>query len=304
MLSMKRAVRLSFAFLILALVRASAIDWPEGYVVYEKTQSPDEQYCVLVPSMDAWEKDKSLGETNYLANLKNHHLMGKIRGADYFEHQNHKALQAVWADDSSWCVVEYDERFGFATISILEPKGSSFVQTDIGKQIDKALATAINKQSHDKHRGGGDATTYFRLGADRKLRVRAVSTTDPKQMSEKGGYYALFQGTFDVRSKKWLATDARPLKQDEYDGADTAVSDLDAQLEGTAFATPENKAQWLDERMNEVYAFVRSILPPNRFAKIKQEQVEWLKKRDSASSADGKCKLLEGRIKALQQLVW
>ena len=35
--------------------------------------------------MDAWEKDGSLEETNYLADLKAHQLMGKIRGADYFE---------------------------------------------------------------------------------------------------------------------------------------------------------------------------------------------------------------------------
>lgn len=291
-------------FAIVASANAAGIDWPNGYVVYEKTQSPDERYAILVPSMDAWEKDESLGETNYLADLKIHQLMGKIRGADYFEHQNHKALQAFWADDSSWCVVEYDERFGFASVSILEPKGSSFVQTDIGKQIDKALAKVINKQSHETDSGGGDATSFFRLGADRKLRMRAVSTTDPKQMSEKGGYYALFQGTFDARSKKWVATDARSLNQDEYNGAETAFSDLDADLEGNAFATPENKAQWLDERMNEVYVVVRLILPPARFATVKKEQLEWLKKRDATTSIEEKCKLIQTRIKSLQELVW
>jgi len=34
-------------------------------------------------------------------------------------------------------------RFGFDTISILELKGSGFVQTDIGKQIDKSLKAAV-----------------------------------------------------------------------------------------------------------------------------------------------------------------
>jgi len=47
--------------------------------VRENSESPDGQYGILVASMDAWEKDETLEETNYLANLKNHRLMGKIR---------------------------------------------------------------------------------------------------------------------------------------------------------------------------------------------------------------------------------
>ncbi len=86
------------------------------------------------------------------------------------------------------CIVEYGGRFGFDTISILELKGSGFVQTDIGKQIDKSLEAAIAKQSHDPERSGGDATPHFRIGANRKVRVGTVSTTDPKQLNEKGGY--------------------------------------------------------------------------------------------------------------------
>src|SRR5437016_5305428 len=148
MLSMKRAVRLSFAFLILALVRAPAIDWPEGYVVYENTQSPDERYGILVPTYEASETEGFLTEKNYLADLKNHRLLGKIAGADYFEHQNHRGLKTIWAEDSSWCIVQYDDRFGFDKISIIEPKGSSFIQTDIGKKIDNALGAAISVKSH------------------------------------------------------------------------------------------------------------------------------------------------------------
>ena len=206
--------RLLFAvgcFVFLSATKAAAGDWPDGCVVCENTQSPDERYGILVPSMDAWEKDESLEETNYLADLKAHQLMGKIRGADYFEHQNHRGLQVTWAPNSTWCIVEYDGRFGFDTISILELKGSGFVQTDIGKQIDKSLKAAIAKQSHDPESSGGDATPHFRIGADRKVRVGTVSTTDPKQLNEKGGYYALFHGTFDLRSKKWLMAEAPPL---------------------------------------------------------------------------------------------
>lgn len=288
-----------------SIAATNSIAWPEGYVVYEGTESPDGRYGVLVPTRDSAENDGSLGEKNYLADLKNHRVLGKIRGADYFEHENHRALRVEWALDSTWCVVQYDQRFGFESISILEPKNSMFVQTDLGKEIDKGLGAAISKKSHDSSNGGGDASTYFHADADRQvLEVRAASTTDPKQMNERGGYYALFQGNFDLRSKKWLTTRAQPLTFEEYDAADTAFSTLDEQLEHTSFATPENKADWLDDRMNEVYTLARAVLPPNRFARLKQEQIEWLKKRDAAASIDEKSKLIEERIKTLQELFW
>jgi hypothetical protein len=297
--------RLFFAigcFVILSVTKAAAADWPEGYIVYEESKSPYEKYAILISSLETAENDESAGETNYLADLEKHQLLGKIRGADYFENQNHRGLRVTWAPDSSWCIVEYDGRFGFATISILELKGSSFAQTDIGKQIDKSLTAAIAKQSHDRDVDVVDTTTYFRIDADRKVRVRAVSTTDPKQLQEKGGYYALFRGTFDVRSKKWLMAEARPLTRNEYDGVGDAFGDLE--LDGTTFATEEDKAKALDDRMNEAYLAVRLVLPPTRFAKIKKEQIEWLKKRDATSSVEEKCKLMEARIKALQELLW
>lgn len=288
-------------FLMLALARAGASDWPEGYVVHEGSESPNGQYGIIVP---ADESAVAEGESvNYLANPKTHRVLGKINGSDYFEHQNHASLGVTWADDSGWCVVEYDSRFGFASISIVEPKERSFIETDIGEKIDKALVNVIRNQTHEPDEGAGDGVTYFRLGADRKLRVRVTSTTDPKQLGESGGSYALFQGTYDVRAKKWLATDARSLKRDQYEAADSAFNDLDTMLEHTSFEM-QDKTEWLDERMNEVYVMLRVMFPPNRFARIKQEQMDWLKKRDAASSPEAKNKLIEARIRALQGLVW
>jgi uncharacterized protein len=56
--------------------------------------------------------------------------------------------------------------------------------------------------------------------------------------------------------------------------------------------------------MNKVYSAVQFILPPARFTAVKREQIEWLKKRNAAPSTEEKCKLMEARIKALQELVW
>ena len=60
----------------------------------------------------------------------------------------------------------------------------------------------------------------------------------------------------------------------------------------------------LDKMMNDVYQAVQAVTPPNRFAKVKQEQIAWLKTRDAAQSFEEKAKLTESRIKRLQELLW
>jgi hypothetical protein len=164
MISMRRVAHCSFLagwFAILTLASAAGIKWLEGYVVYENTESPDGRYGILVPSMEAWENNESDTAINCMVDLKHHRVIGKIQGADYFENQNHRGLSVTWADDSSLCVAEYDARFGFDSISILEPKDSSFVQTDLGKKIEQALTAVMVKQLHDKEGGPGDATPHF-----------------------------------------------------------------------------------------------------------------------------------------------
>jgi hypothetical protein len=189
--------RVSIFLLALSLSLAAsrtvaAVDWPDGYVPYGDTQSPDGRYGILVPTYEAWEKDESLEDTNYLADIKNHQVLGKIEGADYFAHQNHRGLKAVWAPDSSWCVAEYDGRFSVDNLSILELKDSTFVQTDIGNRIGKALATAIkSKGDDDRGEASADVGPQFRIEPGRKLRVQAALNTDPKELHLKHARYAV-----------------------------------------------------------------------------------------------------------------
>jgi uncharacterized protein YecT (DUF1311 family) len=287
--------------LALAFSKASAEDWPEGYILHEDSSSPGEQYGIVVPSQDAALNNEADETVNYLANLKTHQLMGKIAGADYFERQNHRSLAVTWADDSTWCIVQYYGRFGFDSISVVEPKGSSFTQTDIGERIQKSLNAVLAKQS-GHHETEGDASVYFRMGPGRKVRVRATTTTNPKSLDTAKTYCALFQGTFDAEAKNWKVMDARSIKAEENDSLQTAYGDLG--IDSMSFSTEEDKAKWLDDRMNEVYQAARLILTPDRFAKVKQEQIAWLKKRDASNSVEEECKLTEAQINALQELVW
>ena len=282
---------------------AAAVSWPEGHVVYENTASPDTRYGVLVPTMEAWEQDESLREANYLADIKNHRVLGKIDKVDYFEHQNHRGLEVFWAPHSSVCVVENDGRYGADSISVLEINDSSFTQTEIGDRIQKSLDGAMKKQAHAPEMTG-DVSPYFRFGTDRKVRVRALSQNNPKQFEDIKTYYALFQGTFDVAAKKWTVIDARSISAEQDDALVTAYGDLEQDLEHTTFQNEEDKAESLDNKMNKVYSAAQFILPAARFTAVKREQIEWLKKRNAAPSTDEKCKLIEARIKALQELVW
>jgi uncharacterized protein YecT (DUF1311 family) len=210
-------------------------------------------------------------------------------------------LEVFWAPDSSFCVVENDGRYGADTISILEIGDSSFIQTEIGERIQKLLDGAMKKQAHGSEMSGY-VSPYFRLGTDRKVRVRALSENNPKQFDNVKTYYALFQGTFDLVIRKWTVTDARPITAEQSAALDWGYQKPD--FENTTFANEDDRAKSLDEQLNKVYQAAKFILPPARFAKLKQEQTEWLKKRDAASSIQAKCELMEARIKALQDWLW
>jgi uncharacterized protein YecT (DUF1311 family) len=292
-------------FVLFALVvtfrTVAAGNWPENYIVHEHSESPDGRYAVLVQSQDAALAEDHDESAVYLADSKAHATLGEIDKVDYFEHQNHRGLEVFWAPDSSFCVVENDGRYGADTISILEMRDSSFVQTEIGERMQKSLDGAMKKQAHDSEMSGY-VSPYFRLGTDRKVRVRALSENNPKQFDNVKTYYALFQGTFDLVAKKWTVTDARSITAEQSAALGWGYQKPD--FENTTFANEDDRAKSLDEQMNQVYQAAKFILPPARFAKLKQEQREWLKKRDAAQTAEEKAKLSEQRIRSLQALLW
>ncbi len=283
---------IALALNLSALEIASAGDWPKDYVVKENSESPDGHYAVLVQSMDAATGQEDNESGVYLADVKSHTALGNIDKVDYFEHQNHRGLEVFWAPDSSYCVVENDGRYGADTISILEIKDSSFVQTEIGDRIQKLLDSEVD----------GDVSAYFRLGTDRKVRVRALSKNNPKQFEEVKTYYALFQGTYDLAAKKWAGTNVRSVTADQSGALEIGYQNPD--FENTTYANEDNRVKSLDEEMNQVYQAARFILPPARFAKLKRKQTEWLKKRDATSSIKTRCELMEKRIRDLQDVLW
>ena len=289
-----------------------AAGWPEGYIVHKGTQSPDDRYGIAVPNVEP----PNGATMNYLADLKSHQVLGEINCGDYFENENHHRLEAVWAPDSKYCVVVYEERFGFGSIAIVEPKRSGLIETQIEERIEKPLKVAAGEE--------GQGSVYFRFAADRKLLVRALYYTgNPKGYDEKTRF-ARFEGTFDFSSGKWTKAEARRIKfpkpdsyldlfddvaaaYSNYTGRDLIVSPdgkVPDDFIGTIVSSDKEKSDYIDRQMNQVYQGVRAVLPPERFEQVRKDQVAWLKKRDVEPSVAGKCQLMEARIKALQDLLW
>ena len=325
-----RVVCLVLVALGLTTVDVTAVDWPEHLTLHEKSRSPDGHYGIVVTTSSHVDDGTTIlmpeeGEkfVDYFAGLQAHRLLGKIKGFEYVEGENHAHLDVDWTPDSKLCIATYWERYGFASAVVLEPKGDSFMQTDVGQHIRKAIDATIRKQSREVR---ADVYPQFYIESGPKIRVYAEASNNPKGLEGIETYYALFQGVFDARSRQWTASSTRALsaKQNEllqtaseasccfesYAVSPEAFKDYPdaeepfAYNEKSVFRSEETKLKYLDERMNDVYKAIHFLLSPGNFSKVKQDQIAWLKKREASNSIAEKCSLTEARIKALQQLVW
>jgi hypothetical protein len=293
------AVQYFFLWLVLETVlpfsSASAGDWPLGYVLDQDSRSPDGHYGITIPRHDPQYDDQTyialpddIQIANYFDDLRANRHLGKIQ-SDYIEGEPHRHLNVFWTPDSRWCVVDCQDRYGFASISILIPKGSHFTETDVGKHIQKALESVIADQPYIE--------PYFRLSTDRKLLVRAVTWTRTE-----APYHGFFEGTYDLNSDKWTASTTRKISSEREDEIQEAYRDYSPD-ELTEFSSDE-KTAYIEQRLNQVYQGVRFVLAPARFAEVKRKQIAWLRARDALGSADEKSTFTQARIKELQDLLW
>jgi len=282
--------------------------WPEGYVIH--STSPDGQFGIVVPGRDLGVNEDGTDFENFVANLKTHQVLGKIEEADYFENQNHRGLHVTWAPDSTACVLTYDGRFGYDTIWLVEIKGSRFTAINIEKHLTKVLASAVGEE--------GSNSAWFRFTPDgKKIVARALTYTgNPKLMDEKTRQ-ARFSGTYDGASKKWILSEARRTKdwdtlssgysvsrcEDVFVAPDGDESKVPPEFSGAFVTSEEEREKALDQELNDVYGAVKLLLPSARFAKLKQEQIAWLKKRD-AIPVGQRSELILARIKALEEFLW
>ena len=145
----------------------------------------------------------------------------------------------------------------------------------------------------------------------------ALTYTGNPKMEDDKTRYARFAGTYDRAARKWIASEAKRTK--DYDVLSGAYSvrsgenifvapngdqgKVPPEFIGLIVKTEEEKEQHLDEEMNKVYKAVRVMLQPALFAKVKQDQIAWLKKRDAIPVGQRSGIIVE-RTKALSEFLW
>jgi hypothetical protein len=280
-----------------ALLEAAGSGWPDGYVIAENSKSPNGRYGVLIPTRDeAGSFDDEDKVPNTLADLKAHKRIAVIRDAHYYQGQNHRDLSVQWTEDSSWCAVVFEGRYGFAAITLIELKSGT--QTDIGEHIQKELDANITAQAGFDSSGYGSAK--FRAGPGQTVLVRATAYTNPKALPDQRNDSAVFLGTFDLAKHRWTRSESKAVG--DFDPFEVAFSDYRGEKQ--SFTSDEDRRQWLDERLNDVYGALRVILSTERFATVKKEQLAWIKRYEAAESASKKCDLLTKRIEELRRYAW
>ena len=274
--------------------------WPEGFELDEEANSPDGNYGVLVPTRDAADDDEEK-IPNKIVDLKSHRILGTIKGAHYFNGQNHHGLDVTWANDYSWCAVNYLGRFGYESITLIDLKDGAFKQAELGAHIEHALGGEVSRQSKGRETGA-NGNPAFNDGPGRQVKIRTTGFTNPKQLSDQLTLGALFSGTYDLATQKWLSSSVRAIDPNITEDLDFAFSC--APMDDSNIASAEDKFKWYDDSLNQVYRALRFLLPPERFAKVKKEQIAWLKTLEAAGSNDAKCKLMRERIGQLRELAW
>jgi hypothetical protein len=290
--------------LLCAATCTFAADWPKGFVVQPYTQSADGRFGILVPDAQA-DEDHGDGpyDLNYLVDIPGHRIIGKVAGADYAHGENHRDLWANWNAASTLCVATYDARFGYDTVQLLELHGDKFSQLELGAFMQKALDRVIAHEAGDPD-AGCEATCHVRFGEDGKIKFRAVGTTNPKRFEDQKSYGALFGGTYDPAANRWSDVVTRSLPANLCDTFYDVYEDPVTSPRINESGTDEQNAESLDSVLNDTYAALRFLLPADQFAKIKAEQIRWLKQRDAIKSLADRNKFVEKRIDTLQDLLW
>lgn len=313
-----------FALSILATFAGAAKGWPDGYIVYEDSISPDKHFGIVIPDRETGGDDDPHENANYFADLRTHRLLGKIKNGDYFEGENHAGLTVTWAKDSKFAVVDYEGRFGFGAIHIIEPEKTAFAQAEIGERIQKAVDRVIAKESHETEKSGY-VSVEFRIEGT-SVRVYGNATSNPKSFDDVKTFRALFLGTYNVATHQWASFNARPLSETEaqtlesgFNQEDTenfvvnpeAFADLQPDAiepqyyhDKVCFRSAESEFKHFDDQLNDIYQAAHLLLPPAKFENLRNEQRAWVSKRDATGSMPEKIKMTSERIKELQAAAW
>jgi len=279
-----------------------AEEWPKDFVIVEESRSPDGLYGILVPSIDSSVDGENFGEVNYLADIKEHKVLGRIQGARYWERANHASLKTTWMPDSRFCLLEYQARYDIHSLVVVEVEAGGLIrQSSIAEPALKEIEAVMVRQM----KGEKDAVYpwfYCRIDLDRKVLARSVTSNNLKRREDQATYYAYFTGVYDVAAGRWAESEAIPVTEQQGLALSSLLDDIPP---GNGFTEADSEySEALRENLSEAYHALESILPAERFARVKSEQVSWRKLRDAEGKQGVRNAMTVKRIRELRDIAW
>jgi hypothetical protein len=248
-------LRLFFATaLSIAVSKAACADWPQNYISPQKlriARRPLRSLCVVEGSCDRPGSDG-----------RKHRLSGKF--ADAAGNRRYPRNRLFRGTESS----RPDRGLG-AGLKMVRRNGLGSVrfrfELDFGTERFQLFPDGYWR-AHPKIARFSNAETITRSRDQRRGHRAFPVESGPKSPGSRRAYQDDFA--------RHMIVAANPTQVPE-------------DFTGSVFSSEAEKADALDKMMNNVYQAVRCILPPSRFAKVKQEQIAWLKTRDAAHSGRG-----------------
>lgn len=283
---MKRV--LSLAGLVFGCGIAYA-EFPEGFAPGRGLSSPNGQYGILLPD-DEHISDDPKATVNYLADLRAERVLKRLVGCYYWSHSAHRTLTATWSENSQRALVEMGERYGFSELVLVEIQAGKVRQTKLGEAVRRVMEAAVTPATVY-------ATTYGRF-TDGLLHLYALGSTNPRNLGEEGSQVVLFEGRYSVIQHRWVTQTGRVISSELEADLAYALQPMVEVEEG------KGTGEVWDACLNRVYRGLQAVLPVERFARVKREQLAWLAKRDGETDVAVRGELVRRRVVELQALFW
>jgi len=282
---------MTIRFLILLMALPATVcavmagEWPAHSVVKDGSKSPDGRYVILVPDLAYYLADPAHPHeaSDYLADIKAHKVLGVI-GGSYEPGRINDHTNVIWSPDSSRFVIAGGVRWWLEVLDLvgIEPSGVKHTNLlgPVSDKIDK-----ISKELEDRG-------ACLRFDGD-VLRIVCSADDNPKALADRETHRAVFIGSYDLKGGKWIFSQARKISNKQGEALDSWVWLWEPR--------GNMKAPTPDQKLNAAYQVLRALMPPDRFAHLRQEQRAWLAAAGSGVKEDARVK---ERIAVLERMLW
>jgi hypothetical protein len=171
-------------------------DYAKNYLIAASTVSPDKEFAVIYPTLDAEEAAENANHPerikDYIVALQPFSVLGELRTKyPYFQNQNHGGISAEWSDDSSVALITLHGKWGPHEVFLLEFRDGKLARTtNILAKAHDLLLQSYRKSKAEPYNDdfdyifGGEEGPGFKLDGANRVIIDGDATTDPKGISK------------------------------------------------------------------------------------------------------------------------